>query len=353
MSRKCGTGGGVAGASDRAGCRRGRPPVERSGGRSVTVAPPSSGSWQGQGRGRGRRLAPARPGGRGCRASAVDAVALIFSSYSAASAGDVAAAATLPKNSSRMPEPSTAAQPGAAGVSFEPAADSMSALANWSSPSESTRSRGSPGRGRSRRASAGTPSEKMIFSSSLAPAWFSLACRDGDVRAAGEDRSGTPPSTPGSTKTPNVSSFQVATRLGGVRGVRSEVTDRPVRPAGCDDRRGLGGCPWSSLLLMLTHGVLSASVTGAFEALWNRSWNCSRPLIGLRVGERARPTCRRPSSRARRRWRRSTRCRCASPRRRCRSPTARRSAERLDGLVELLERGRAPRRPAAAQMSLR
>ena len=63
-------------------------------------------------------------------------MALIFSSYSAASAATSPPAATLPKNSSRIFLPSTAAQPGAAGVSFEPSAESIRALANWSSPSE-------------------------------------------------------------------------------------------------------------------------------------------------------------------------------------------------------------------------
>ena len=38
------------------------------------------------------------------------------------------------------------------------------------------------------------------------------------------------------------------------------------------------GAPVASLLLMFTHGVLSNSVTGAFEAPSKRSWNCSRPL---------------------------------------------------------------------------
>src|SRR6188472_223031 len=39
----------------------------------------------------------------------------------------------------------------------------------------------------------------------------------------------------------------------------------------------VGGAPVLSLL-MLTHGVLSASVTGAVDAFTKRSWNCSRPL---------------------------------------------------------------------------
>ena len=61
---------------------------------------------------------------------------VILASYSAARAARSEALRILPKNSSRTCFASTAAQPGAAGVSLELDAESMSALAKMSSPSE-------------------------------------------------------------------------------------------------------------------------------------------------------------------------------------------------------------------------
>ena len=58
--------------------------------------------------------------------------------YSFARAARSLAPSILPKNSSRTMEASTAAQPGAAGVSLELEAESMSALANSSLPREET-----------------------------------------------------------------------------------------------------------------------------------------------------------------------------------------------------------------------
>ena len=63
---------------------------------------------------------------------------MILASYSVASAERSAASRILPKNSSISCADSTAAQPGAAGVSFELEAEAMSAAANWSVPSELT-----------------------------------------------------------------------------------------------------------------------------------------------------------------------------------------------------------------------
>jgi len=65
-------------------------------------------------------------------------IGVSFLSYSSARALRSLAPSILLKNSSITIEPSTVAQPGAAGVSFEFEADSIRAAANWSSPSEST-----------------------------------------------------------------------------------------------------------------------------------------------------------------------------------------------------------------------
>lgn len=65
-------------------------------------------------------------------------IGVILASYSVARAARSLAPSILPKNSSRTIEASTAAQPGAAGVSLELDAEAMRAFANSSSPREET-----------------------------------------------------------------------------------------------------------------------------------------------------------------------------------------------------------------------
>ena len=179
-----------------------------------------------------------RPGR--CR-SAVE-MALILSSYSLARAVMSPRRAILPKNSSRIFWPSTAAQPGAAGVSLEFERRVDQGLGELVVTERVDVLRCSPGRGRSRRASAGTRREKMILSSSLAPAWFLLLAEMPMFEPPAKTGAGLPAVVPGSGKTPNVSSFHSRTSSCAVvvRLLLLEVTDRPVRPAGSHDRGGGG-----------------------------------------------------------------------------------------------------------------
>src|SRR4051794_10550089 len=116
----------------------------------------------------------------------------------------------------------------------------------------------------------------MIFMSSLAPAWFLLAAETAMLDPPA-NTGAAPPSTPGSTKVPKVSSFQVATVLVASlgSGARSPI-DQCAHPGAMIV--AASGTPVASLLLMLTHGVLSNSVDGAREAPSNSDWNSVRPL---------------------------------------------------------------------------
>ena len=100
--------------------------------------------------------------------------------------------------------------------------------------------------------------------SSFDAAWFLLAAEMAMFEPPAKTGA-TPPSTPGSTKAPKVSSFQVAIVLvsSAGSGARSPI-DQCAHPGAMIV--AASGAPVVSLLLMLTHGVLSASVTGASEA---------------------------------------------------------------------------------------
>src|SRR4051812_5085371 len=104
----------------------------------------------------------------------------------------------------------------------------------------------------------------MILRSSRDALWFLLAAEMAMFEPPAKTGAA-PPSTPGSTKTPKVSSFQVATVLvaSAGSGVRSPI-DQCAHPGAMIV--AASGAPVLALLLMFTHGVLSASVTGASEA---------------------------------------------------------------------------------------
>src|SRR3954454_18172340 len=104
----------------------------------------------------------------------------------------------------------------------------------------------------------------MIFRSSLAPAWFLLAFEIPMLEPPA-NTGAVPPSTPGRTKTPKESSFQVATVLVASLGSGARSPTDQCAQFGAMIVAA-SGTPLA-LLLMLTHGVLSASVTGASEAL--------------------------------------------------------------------------------------
>src|SRR5690606_23486827 len=116
----------------------------------------------------------------------------------------------------------------------------------------------------------------MILISSLAASWFLLAAEIAMFEPPANTGAALP-STPGSGKTPNTSSFQVATVLVSSlgSGARSPI-DQCAHPGAM--MVAASGSPVESLSLMLTHGVLSASVTGALDALWNSFCSCSRPF---------------------------------------------------------------------------
>src|SRR6478609_4279044 len=107
-------------------------------------------------------------------------------------------------------------------------------------------------------------SPKMIFSSSRAPAWFFEAFEIAMLEPPA-NTGATPPSAPGSTYVPNTSSFQVAmvlvSSLGS--GARSPIDQCAHPGAMIVAASGAAAFGW---VLMLTHGVLSASVTGALDA---------------------------------------------------------------------------------------
>ena len=103
----------------------------------------------------GRRQEPSPFGADGVEGYLAFSSGVRMASYSLARAVMSPPSATLAKNSSSLPEASTPAQPGAAGVSLELEAESIRALANSSVPRR-TRRRSWPGRGRSCPASAGT-----------------------------------------------------------------------------------------------------------------------------------------------------------------------------------------------------
>ena len=141
--------------------------------------------------GRGRRWT-AGSGGDASGPGASDQplmMASIFSSYSSASASMSPPAATLPKNSSRIFAPSTAAQPGAAGVSFEFERRVDQGLGELV-VAERADERGV------RRAEAVLAEHLLVLvgeddAQQLLGAGLVLALgRDADVRAAGEDRGG-------------------------------------------------------------------------------------------------------------------------------------------------------------------
>src|SRR5690606_40971546 len=105
----------------------------------------------------------------------------------------------------------------------------------------------------------------MILRSSFDASWFWLAAEIAMLEPPA-NTGAAPPSAPGSGETPNTSSFQVATVLvsSAGSGARSPI-DQCAHPGAM--MVAASGAPVASLLLMFTHGVLSASVTGAFEAL--------------------------------------------------------------------------------------
>src|SRR5690606_38832026 len=115
----------------------------------------------------------------------------------------------------------------------------------------------------------------MIFISSRAPAWFLLAAEIAMLEPPASPEAASP-LTPRRKKTPKVSSFQVATVLvlSFGSGVRSPI-DQCAHPGAMIV--AASGAPVAALLLMLTHGVLSASVTGASEESWYSFWSCVRP----------------------------------------------------------------------------
>src|SRR5690554_1511686 len=105
----------------------------------------------------------------------------------------------------------------------------------------------------------------MILRRSFDASWFWLAAEMAILEPPAKTGAA-PPSAPGSGKTPNTSSFQVAIVLvsSAGSGARSPI-DQCAHPGAM--MVAASGAPVASLLLMFTQGVLSASVTGAFDAL--------------------------------------------------------------------------------------
>lgn len=118
-------------------------------------------------------------------------------------------------------------------------------------------------------------SEKMIFRSSFAPACFVLAAEIAMLEPPAKTGA-TPPSTPGRANTPHLSSFHSTPSV-----PSSRVTGSPI-----DQYAQLGasavaasGVPVSVASLSFRYVSASVSVVDAVEAFWNRSWNCSSPVI--------------------------------------------------------------------------